>query len=101
MEAARAAFALVRQPIGIETHVTHQRWIGDPRRLADLGPRQQARGLTPPPGSCQPLPAAPPRTADTAAPARTATAASSGAGFTGTTTRPAPAAGRPRPGTPG
>src|SRR5437764_7566428 len=45
METPRAALALVRQAIGVETDVAHERRIGDPRRLADLRQRQEIAGL--------------------------------------------------------
>src|SRR5437764_1002401 len=45
METPRAALALVRQAIGVETDVAHERRIRDPRRLADLCQRQEIAGL--------------------------------------------------------
>src|SRR5258706_8314238 len=41
----RTPLPLVRQAIGVETDVTHERRIGNPGRLANLRQRQQAAGL--------------------------------------------------------
>src|SRR5262249_45128276 len=47
IETPRPALPLVRQAVGVEAHVAHQRRIGDVGFLTDLSERQEARGLAP------------------------------------------------------